>query len=118
MVVGSGWGYVTSGFLGENLSVFSIFSQESFLWFRHLCLHGQVGRHSQLIKGGSSKRSDETRAALLNVVDNKESTARSVKCSGDSAERYQHRLFCSSWFRVVSFQGFIVEAVGRVFLVR
>ena len=48
----------------------------------------------------------------------KESTARSVKCSGVSAERYQHRPVFSSWFRVVSFCGFIVEAVGQVFLVR
>ena len=48
----------------------------------------------------------------------KESTARFVKCSGDSAERYRHRPVCSSWFRVVSFRGFIVEVVGRVFLVR
>ena len=71
MVVGSGWGYMISGFLGENLSVFGIFSWESFLWFRHLSLHGQVGRHSQFVEGGSSKRSDETRATLLNAVDNK-----------------------------------------------
>ena len=71
MVVGSGWGYVVSGFLGENLSVFGIFCRESFLWFRRLSLHGQVGRHSQFVEGGSSKRSDETRAASLNAVDNK-----------------------------------------------
>ena len=48
----------------------------------------------------------------------KESTARSMKCSGDSAERYRHRPVCSSWFRVVSFCGLIAEVVGQVFLVR
>ena len=48
----------------------------------------------------------------------KESTARFVKCLGDLAERYRHRPVWSSWFRVVSFHGFIVEAIGRVFLVR
>ena len=71
MVVGSGWGYVASGFLGENLSIFSVFSRESFLWFCCLSLHGQVGGHSQFVKGCSSERSDEMRAALLNAVDNK-----------------------------------------------
>ena len=60
-----------SGFFGENLSIFCIFSQESFLWFRRFCLHGQVGGHGQLVEGGSSKRSDEKRAASLNVVDDK-----------------------------------------------
>ena len=58
-----------SGFLRENLSIFGILSQESFLWFRRLCLHGQVGGHGQLVEGGSSKRSDETRAALLDAID-------------------------------------------------
>ena len=71
MVVGLRWGYVASGFLGENLSVFGIFSQESFLWLRRLCLHGQVGGHGQLVEGGGSQRSDETRAASLYVVDDK-----------------------------------------------
>ena len=69
MVVGSGWGYVVSGFLGENLSIFCVFSQESFLWFHRLCLYGQVSGHGQLVEGGSSKRSDETRATSLNAVD-------------------------------------------------
>ena len=71
MVIGSGWGYVVSGFLGENLSIFGIFCWESFLWFHRLSLHGQVGGHSQLVEGGSSKRGGETRAASLNAVDNK-----------------------------------------------
>ena len=71
MVVGLGWGYMVSGFLGENLSIFCVFSQENFLWFCHLCLHVQVGGHGQLVEGGSSKRSDETRATLLNAVDDK-----------------------------------------------
>ena len=71
MVIGLGWGYMVSGFLGENLSIFCIFSWESFLWFRCLCLHGQVGGHGQLVEGGSSKRSDEMRAASLNAVDDK-----------------------------------------------
>ena len=62
---------MVSGFLGENLSIFCIFSQESFLWFCRLCLHGQVSGHGQLVEGGSSKRSDETRAASLNAVDDK-----------------------------------------------
>ena len=48
----------------------------------------------------------------------KESTACFVKCSGNSVERYRHRPVCSSWFRVVSFHGFIAAVVGRVFLVR
>ena len=69
MVVGSGWGYMTSGFFGENLSIFGIFSRESFLWLRRLCLHGQVSRHSQFVEDGSGKRSDETRAASLDAVD-------------------------------------------------
>ena len=69
MAIGSGWGYMVGGFLGENLSIFSVFSWESFLWFRCLSLHGQVGGHGQLVEDGSSKRSDEMRAALLNVVD-------------------------------------------------
>ena len=60
---------MTSGFLGENLSIFGIFSRESFLWLRRLCLHGQVGGHSQFVEGGSSKRSDEARAASLDAVD-------------------------------------------------
>ena len=71
MVVRSGWGYMVSGFFGENLSIFCVFSRESFLWFRRLCLHGQVSGHGQLVEGGSSKRSDETRATSLNVVDDK-----------------------------------------------
>ena len=71
MVVGLGWGYMVSGFLGENLSIFCIFSWEGFLWFRCLCLHGQVGGHGQLVEGGCSERSDEMRATLLNVVDDK-----------------------------------------------
>ena len=40
MVVGSGWGYMISGFLGENLSVFGILSREGFLGFHRFCLHG------------------------------------------------------------------------------
>ena len=60
---------MTSGFLGENLNVFGVFSRESFLWLRCLSLHGQVGRHSQFIEGGSCKRSDEMRDTLLDVVD-------------------------------------------------
>ena len=48
----------------------------------------------------------------------KELTARSVKYSGSSAERYQHRPVCSTGSKVVSFRGFIVEAVGQVFLER
>ena len=69
MVVGSGWGYMISGFLRENLSIFGILSQESFLWFRRLCLHGQVSGHGQLVEGGSGKRSDETRATSLDAID-------------------------------------------------
>ena len=69
MVVGSGWGYMACGFLGENLSVFSICCRESFLWLRHLRLHGQVGGHGQLVEGGSGKRSNEPRATPLDVVD-------------------------------------------------
>ena len=71
MVVGSGWGYVISGFFGENLSIFCVFSQESFLWFLCFCLHGQVGGHGQFVEGSSSKRSDEMRATSLNAVDDK-----------------------------------------------
>ena len=48
----------------------------------------------------------------------KESTARSVKHSGVSAERYRQKPVCSSWFRVVSSRGFMVEAIGRVFFER
>ena len=69
MVVRSGWGYMICGFLGENLSIFSIFCQEGFLWFRRLSLHGQVSRHGQFVEGGRSKRGDETRAASLDTVD-------------------------------------------------
>ena len=58
-----------SGFFGENLSIFCVFSRESFLWFCRFCLHGQVSGHGQLVEGGGSKRSDETRATLLNAVD-------------------------------------------------
>ena len=57
------------GFLGEDLSIFGIFCWESFLRFHRLCLHGQVGGHSQFVKGSGSKRSDETRAASLDAVD-------------------------------------------------
>ena len=59
------------GFLGEDLSIFCIFCWKSFLWFCRLCLHGQVGGHGQLVKGGSSKRSDEMRATSSNAVDDK-----------------------------------------------
>ena len=62
---------MVSGFLGENLSIFCVFSWESFLWFCRLCLHGQVGGHGQLVEGGSSKRSDEMRATSLNMVNDK-----------------------------------------------
>ena len=57
------------GFLGEDLSVFGIFSRESFLQLRRFCLHGQVSGHSQFVKGSGSKRSDEARAASLDMVD-------------------------------------------------
>ena len=57
------------GFLGEDLSIFGIFCWESFLRLRRLCLHGQVGGHSQFVKGSGSKRSNETRATSLDVVD-------------------------------------------------
>ena len=47
----------------------------------------------------------------------KESTAHSVKFSGSSAERYQHRPVCLVGSRVVSFQGLTAEVVeGWVFL--
>ena len=45
----------------------------------------------------------------------KESTAHSMECLGNSAERYQHRPVCSTGFKVVSFRRFIM---GRVFLER
>ena len=71
MVIGLRWGYMVCGFLGEDLSVFGIFCWESFLRFRRLCLHGQVGGHGQFVEGSSSKRSDEMRATSLNAVDDK-----------------------------------------------
>ena len=47
----------------------------------------------------------------------KESTARSIKCSGSSAERYLHRPVCLVGSRVISFFGFTVGvAEGQVFL--
>ena len=49
----------------------------------------------------------------------KESTARSMKCSGSSAERYWHRPVCSIGSRVVSCCGFTVGvSAGWVFLER
>ena len=49
----------------------------------------------------------------------KESTARSVKDSGSSAERYPQKPVCSVGFRVVSFHEFTVWIVaGQVFLER
>ena len=69
MVIGLGWGYMIGGFLRENLSIFSVFSQEGFLWFRCLCLHSQVGGHGWFVEGGCSKGSDKVGSAFLNVVD-------------------------------------------------
>ena len=71
MVIGSGWGYIVSGFLGENLSIFCIFSWESFPWFRHLCLHGQVSGHGEFVEGSCGKGSDKVGATSLNAVDDK-----------------------------------------------
>ena len=49
----------------------------------------------------------------------KESTARSVKELGSSAERYQQKPVCSVGFRVVSFCGFTIWMVaGWVFFER
>ena len=109
---------MVSGFLGEDLSVFRIFCWESFLWFRHLCLHGQVGGHGQLVEGGSSKRSDEMRAASVYAVDDKRINCSFRELLGELSREVPARPVCSSWFRVVSFRGFTAEVVGRVFLVR
>ena len=49
----------------------------------------------------------------------KESTARSVNCSGSSASRYRQRPVCSVGFKVVSLRGLTLGVYeGRVFRLR